>query len=127
MAFQTVSDLNTHYAVLGLQPGASLEEVKRAYRRLMNEFHPDHNPRGLERTKAINLAHDAILKAEITGIHTATSSRPEKKAPQSERRSWNLSNMHDTMVAADEVTGDLAGMADLLDAERAFIRATAIR
>ena len=30
------------YARLGLAPGASLADVKRAYRRLAMHFHPDH-------------------------------------------------------------------------------------
>jgi len=30
-----------HYGVLGLSPGASREEVKKAFRRLSKEFHPD--------------------------------------------------------------------------------------
>jgi len=59
----------THYSVLGLQPGASLEEVKSAYRRLAMEFHPDRNPRGLERMKQINLAYEALKYA---GTHMST-------------------------------------------------------
>lgn len=34
-------DLSHHYAVLGLEHGASLTEVKQAYRRLAAEYHPD--------------------------------------------------------------------------------------
>jgi DnaJ like chaperone protein len=34
-------DLSHHYAVLGLEHGAPLAEVKKAYRRLAAEYHPD--------------------------------------------------------------------------------------
>jgi molecular chaperone DnaJ len=33
-----------HYAVLGLAPGASIAEIKRAYRRLARRYHPGINP-----------------------------------------------------------------------------------
>jgi DnaJ domain len=32
------------YAVLGVQPGASPEEIARAYRRLLRRLHPDASP-----------------------------------------------------------------------------------
>jgi len=38
---QFVSDLSHHYAMLGLQDGANLAEVKKAYRKLASEYHPD--------------------------------------------------------------------------------------
>jgi DnaJ like chaperone protein len=38
---QFVSDLSHHYAMLGLQNGADLAEVKKAYRKLASEYHPD--------------------------------------------------------------------------------------
>jgi DnaJ like chaperone protein len=34
-------DLSHHYAVLGLEDGADLAEVKKAYRKLATEYHPD--------------------------------------------------------------------------------------
>lgn len=40
------------YAKLGLQPGADLEEVKRAYRRLVFENHPDRFVNASESTRA---------------------------------------------------------------------------
>jgi HEAT repeat protein len=40
MKGKTVSDL-TYYRALDLKPGASLDEVKSAYRKLVKEYHPD--------------------------------------------------------------------------------------
>ncbi|MBI5863859.1 MAG: J domain-containing protein [Planctomycetes bacterium] len=32
------------YEILGVKKGASADDIKRAYRRLVKEYHPDHNP-----------------------------------------------------------------------------------
>lgn len=51
------------YRVLGLQPGASEEEVKRAYRQLAKKYHPDMNPGDEHAAKMmndINAAYDQI-------------------------------------------------------------------
>jgi DnaJ like chaperone protein len=64
------SGLDLAYRALGIEPGASDEEVKKAYRRLMNEHHPDKLvARGLpetmlekakERTSEILAAYETI-------------------------------------------------------------------
>src|SRR5690606_24028244 len=65
--------LDDAYAALGVSPGASDAEVKRAYRRLMSQNHPDKlASRGLpesmreiaeERTREINTAYDLIKES----------------------------------------------------------------
>ncbi len=50
------------YAVLGLKPGASPEDVKSAHKRLMKEFHPDRGGSDYLAAK-INMAKDVLLAA----------------------------------------------------------------
>ena len=55
------------YSVLGLEPGASDEEVKQAYRRLAKKYHPDLNPGDAEaarKMQEVNEAYDRIKNPE---------------------------------------------------------------
>ena len=52
------------YRVLGLEPGASDDEVKAAYRRLAKKYHPDVNggsPEAEAKMKEINAAYSQIM------------------------------------------------------------------
>jgi DnaJ-class molecular chaperone len=51
------------YEVLGIQPGASETEVKKAYRDLVKKAHPDKGGTG-EQFKEINEAYTQIMKGE---------------------------------------------------------------
>jgi len=62
-----------YYAILGVSRDASTEEIKRAYRRLAREFHPDVNadPVAQEKFKDINAAYEVLSdphKREIVDL-----------------------------------------------------------
>ena len=55
------------YKVLGVSPDASDEEIKRAYRKLAKQYHPDLNPgdeAAAKKMQQINAAYDQIKNPE---------------------------------------------------------------
>jgi len=56
-----------YYAILGVERGATAEEIRKAYRRLARKYHPDVNKGGAsaeERFKEINEAYEVLSDAE---------------------------------------------------------------
>lgn len=57
--------MNDPYAVLGVKPGASDDEIKTAYRALAKKYHPDLNPGSATaeaKMKEINEAYTVLIK-----------------------------------------------------------------
>ncbi len=60
-------DRPDYYKVLGVGKNATEEEIKKAYRKLARQYHPDRNPgdkRSEERFKEISQAHDVLSDAD---------------------------------------------------------------
>lgn len=73
------------HAVLGLAPGASAEEVHRAYRALAKRFHPDRAGEGAgELMISINAAYD-LLRDQVVANGATAARSPGRGAPGAER------------------------------------------
>lgn len=73
------------YRILGLQPGASNDELKAAYRRLAKTWHPDkftgrkrEQQRATERMKEINIAYETLQSGNS---QTESSDEPRTQSP----------------------------------------------
>ena len=66
------------YEILGVKPGASQDEIKSAYRKLIKQYHPDQfgdNPlKNLaeEKMREINEAYDALTKNNANSSYSTT-------------------------------------------------------
>ena len=70
MAQETVGSEESYYGILGLQPSADFDEIKKAYRNLSKEYHPDKVAHlgeefrqvAEEKMKEINVAYNHLKK-----------------------------------------------------------------
>jgi hypothetical protein len=77
-----------YYAILGVSPDASLEEIRQAYRQCVRELHPDLNPDRAEwatrQLQRVNAAYDVLREPALrqqydrarSGYAAATPRRP---------------------------------------------------
>src|SRR3954464_9927949 len=82
-------NLDESYRALGLKPGASMQEVRRAYREMVKFFHPDRHQaspgllrKATEETKKLNLAYERICKVFGTGRRAASDRARPQKTPR---------------------------------------------
>ncbi len=77
-----------YYRELSIQPNASQEEVRDAYRRLAKQYHPDLNrgdPKAEERFKRINEAYHKLMDPK-SRIHTQTTSAAKSRTHEESKR-----------------------------------------
>jgi uncharacterized protein YjbI with pentapeptide repeats len=117
-----MNDLNQCYRVLGLEPGASLEEVNQAYKDLAFVWHPDRIPNdnkrlqllAQEKLKEINHARDQLRsKRSPTQARSAPQPKPASDRKSSKSYSQSSQSHHQHHRSPSDLTGaDLRG-ADL--------------
>jgi DnaJ-class molecular chaperone len=83
--------LHDHYARLGVQPNASIEQIKSAYRRNATKFHPDRNP-----------ATDAAARFREIQVAYEVLSDSEKRKAYDDYRQRSL--IDDPLAVAQEIT-----------------------
>ena len=82
--------MNNPYEILGVSENASDEEIKKAYRNLAKQYHPDNyadNPLkdlAVEKMKQINEAYDRIQKLRSGGSNNSHSSENRSGSYQGE-------------------------------------------
>ena len=68
------------YTILGLSPGATVSDVKRAYRRLSRRYHPGINPgdrAAEEMFRRISEAYETLVDADRRRSYEQTQGRPQ--------------------------------------------------
>ncbi len=99
-----------YYEILGLQKGASAEEIKKAYRKLSKELHPDRNKGGTAteaRYKEVNEAYEVLSDAKKKANYDQFGSRAGQQGPGG---GFDFSGFQNGFQS-----GDLGGFADLFE------------
>ena len=98
-----------YYKTLGLGRSASPAEIKKAYRKLAREFHPDRNPGNKTaeaRFKEINEAHEVLADAKKREQYDLLGSNWEQI---SRARAAGASSTRTSSAGADQFGGDPFG------------------
>ncbi|KAH0330893.1 hypothetical protein KCU71_g108, partial [Aureobasidium melanogenum] len=80
------------YRILGLQPGASDSEIKKAYHDASLKNHPDHNkhPDATERMQEINYAHELLSDPKKRKQYDQKNRKPDRD--QGKRKQYDQTN-----------------------------------
>ena len=82
-----------YYQILGLTPKATLEDIKKAYRKLVHRYHPDvagNDEVSIRRFKEITEAYETLSSVQkreqydsIMKLYEYAEKEPEKEKPKS--------------------------------------------
>lgn len=111
-----IQNLEQHYKALGLEPGASLEEVNQAYKDLVFIWHPDRVPQDNERLvkksvakiQQINEARDSLRsyhrKYKPAPAKQSASTAYSSSSTQSNRQAYRADNPSSKSSYSDRYT-----------------------
>ncbi|HTF81525.1 MAG TPA: DnaJ domain-containing protein, partial [Cytophagales bacterium] len=70
--------MSNYYEILGVKRGASLEEIKKSYRRLAMQYHPDKNPSpsATEKFNQIQGAYDILADVNLRSQYDHSLTNP---------------------------------------------------
>lgn len=74
------------YSVLGITPGATDDEIRRAWRKLVLQYHPDKNP------------GDKSVEEKIKQVNEAYRTLKQKNTPDAERFTSNVDDWYDAVL-----------------------------
>lgn len=74
-------DFKDYYATLGVEAGASADEVKRAYRKLARKYHPDvsRESDAEARFKEVAEAYEVLIELSVNGDITTSRLGPSTR------------------------------------------------
>ena len=97
------------YSVIGVPKGASAGEIKKAYRKLAREYHPDRNPgdkEAEERFKEVQHAYDVLSDAEKRKQYDQFGSADGRTAGSSRATSTSTSATSETSAISSAACSD---------------------
>lgn len=111
--------MEDYYAVLGVSPGATVEEIKSAYRRLIREWHPDvcKKPNAHEQSIKIIEAHEILSNPETRRQYDYHRSQQHRQAGPSTAHTRSSDEFYRAREEARRTAEDLVqkGLEEILN------------
>lgn len=105
-----------YYDILGVARNASPEEVKKAYRRLAHQYHPDKSSGDEKRFKEINEAYQVLgneqKRAQYDRFGNASTGGNGAKDQESYYGAWDFNNF---AQGFEGFSGDASGLNDIFE------------
>jgi len=116
-----MADIPNHYVALGVKEDATVEDIKKAFRKLALKFHPDRNPENKGQDKhgmfaAISAAHDCLsdekkrllydqIRKPLSSVPGFASSGPSPESYDSGSDYYGFSDWHNYHPSFGEPCG----------------------
>ncbi|MGY8771649.1 MAG: J domain-containing protein [Pirellulales bacterium] len=112
--------LRTYYEILGVSHDAVEGEIRRGYRRAVQEHHPDHNPSGAKsqkRIRELNTARETLLNSALREKYDAKLRRaglipPEPAAEPEPAKAKEQSDSEELDISESDESVDAESVAE---------------